>query len=156
MKSQLGHEFLRETLLYDPDKRLTAHDALRHKWFQEEPRPTQKYASNAASQISVAHIQYLSAFKSLATHQAPPQRRITHDDASSMMPLPTQAQATQNVAQPQASQAVHALSMSHSLSAKSMSGRGSVGSVGTGIGSGGAGGNATAGGGRARKKPRVA
>lgn len=83
----------------------------------------------------------------------PPHRRITHDDAPSMMPLPTQTQATQNVAQPQ--QAVHALSMSHSMSAKSMSGRGSAGSAGTGVGTGGAGGNGAAGGGRARKKPRV-
>ncbi|EKM60047.1 uncharacterized protein PHACADRAFT_170622 [Phanerochaete carnosa HHB-10118-sp] len=136
MKSQLGYEFLKQTFVYDPDKRLTAHAALKHKWFQEDPIPTQ------------------NAFESLQAHQHPPPRRITYDDAPSMMPLPTQAQATQNVAQAQATQ-VHALSMSHSMSAKSMSGRGSAGSVGTGVGTGGAIGNGTAGGGRARKKARV-
>ncbi|PSR83452.1 hypothetical protein PHLCEN_2v5724 [Hermanssonia centrifuga] len=37
-----GHEFLKQTFAYDPDKRLTARDALRHKWFQEDPKPTTK------------------------------------------------------------------------------------------------------------------
>lgn len=42
MKSALGYEFLKQTFAYDPDKRLTAREALRHKWFQEEPVPTAK------------------------------------------------------------------------------------------------------------------
>ncbi|GJE87307.1 kinase-like protein [Phanerochaete sordida] len=130
MKSQLGYEFLKETFIYDPDKRLTAEAALKHGWFHEDPTPT------------------ANAFHTLQPPQCPPARRITHDDAPSMMPQPTQAQATQNVAQ--ATQ-VHALSMSHSMSAKSMSG---AGSVGTGAGTGGAAGNAAAGG-RVRKKARA-
>ncbi|KAJ3519172.1 hypothetical protein NM688_g9341 [Phlebia brevispora] len=40
-----GLDFLRQTFAYDPDKRLTAHEALRHKWFQDEPRPTAKYVN---------------------------------------------------------------------------------------------------------------
>ena len=42
MKSELGYEFLRQTFLYDPDKRLTAYAALKHRWFHEDPTPTQK------------------------------------------------------------------------------------------------------------------
>ena len=33
---------MRELFAYDPDKRLTAGEALRHKWFHEEPLPTRK------------------------------------------------------------------------------------------------------------------
>lgn len=150
MKSPQGYDFLRQTFLYDPDKRLTAYDALKHKWFQEDPVPTQKYVLRVDGVCLMLTLHTCSAFQSLQSHSAPPHRRITHDDAPSMMPLPTQAQATQNVAQ---AQGVHGMSLSHSMSAKSMSGRGSAGSVGTGVGTGGAGGNA--GSGRTRKKARV-
>ena len=42
IKSLMGYEFLKQTFAYDPDKRLTAREALRHRWFQEEPVPTAK------------------------------------------------------------------------------------------------------------------
>jgi len=122
MKSHLGYEFLKQTFAFDPDQRLTARDALRHKWFQEEPIPT------------------ANAFQSLPTHQIPPHRRITHDDAPSMMPLPTvntHAQAAAQV-QAQAQAQLTQLSHSHSHSAK-----GSVASFGSN------------GGGNSRKKSRL-
>ena len=37
-----GLDFLRQTFAWDPDKRATAREALQHKWFQDEPRPTAK------------------------------------------------------------------------------------------------------------------
>ncbi|KAJ7632170.1 kinase-like domain-containing protein [Roridomyces roridus] len=49
--------------------RLTAKEALQHKWFHEEPYPT------------------WNAFQA-APQQIPPQRRITQDEAPSMVPLP--------------------------------------------------------------------
>lgn len=47
MKSKPAWEFLKETFIYDPDKRLTAEAALRHAWFLEEPRPRAKYECSA-------------------------------------------------------------------------------------------------------------
>jgi cyclin-dependent kinase 8/11 len=44
IRSQSGYELLRQLFAYDPDSRLTAKEALRHKWFHEEPLPTHKYA----------------------------------------------------------------------------------------------------------------
>lgn len=41
--SDKGYDLLRGLFQYDPDKRLTAHDALAHEWFQEVPLPTKKY-----------------------------------------------------------------------------------------------------------------
>uniref|UniRef100_F1KVZ0 cyclin-dependent kinase n=1 Tax=Ascaris suum TaxID=6253 RepID=F1KVZ0_ASCSU len=35
-----GLDFLNELLRYDPEKRLTAHEALLHEWFNEDPQPT--------------------------------------------------------------------------------------------------------------------
>lgn len=84
IRSLQGHDLLRQLFAYDPDKRLTAKEALLHKWFQEDPRPT------------------WNVFHHIAAHQLPPQRRI-QDEAPSMMgvPAPTHAQT-----QPQA-QAAH-------------------------------------------------
>ncbi|KAI0676574.1 kinase-like domain-containing protein [Trametes maxima] len=61
-----GADLLAHLFAYDPDKRLTAAEALQHRWFQEEPRPTR------------------NAFESLPSHQMPPHRRVTQDDLSSM------------------------------------------------------------------------
>lgn len=36
-------DLLRGLFIYDPERRLTAKQALLHRWFQEEPRPTWKY-----------------------------------------------------------------------------------------------------------------
>ncbi|KAG6917677.1 hypothetical protein DXG01_001652 [Tephrocybe rancida] len=63
-----GYDLLRRLFAYDPDKRLTAKEALQHKWFQEEPKPTH------------------NVFQSMPTNQLPPHRRITQDEAPSMMP----------------------------------------------------------------------
>lgn len=70
IKNLAAFELLRQLFAYDPDARLTAKEALQHSWFREEPLPTQ------------------NAFHALPSHQIPPQRRISHDDAPSMIPLP--------------------------------------------------------------------
>ena len=43
MRGDGAQMLLRELFAYDPDKRLTAREALQHKWFEEEPRPSRKY-----------------------------------------------------------------------------------------------------------------
>ncbi|KAI0071967.1 kinase-like protein [Panus rudis PR-1116 ss-1] len=72
---QQGYELLSQLFQYDPARRLTAKEALRHRWFQEDPMPS----ANIFHGIPVSHI--------------PPQRRITND-APSMMPM---AAATQSL-----------------------------------------------------------
>ncbi|KAJ8519657.1 hypothetical protein ONZ45_g3417 [Pleurotus djamor] len=72
LRSRNGHELLAELFQYDPDKRLTARAALDHAWFAEDPKPT------------------WNAFQSIAAHQIPPPRRITQDDAPSMVPMASQ------------------------------------------------------------------
>ncbi|KAF9035932.1 kinase-like domain-containing protein [Panaeolus papilionaceus] len=37
------HDLLRRLFFYDPEKRLTAREALNHPWFQDEPKPMRKY-----------------------------------------------------------------------------------------------------------------
>ncbi|KAI0315157.1 kinase-like domain-containing protein [Amylostereum chailletii] len=66
--SNAGYDLLRLLFTYDPDRRLTAKEALTHKWFFEDPRPTD------------------NVFQSVSTPHMPPHRRITQDDAPSMMP----------------------------------------------------------------------
>ncbi|KAF9480161.1 kinase-like protein [Pholiota conissans] len=70
IRGQSGQDLIRQLFIYDPEKRLTAKEALHHKWFQEEPKPT------------------WNAFQTISGGQIPPQRRITQDDAPSMMPIP--------------------------------------------------------------------
>ncbi|KAF8334843.1 CMGC/CDK/CDK8 protein kinase [Amanita rubescens] len=72
LRSPLAYDLLRLLFVYNPDNRLTAKEALRHKWFSEDPKPTR------------------NAFFGVPHSQLPPQRRITQDDAPSMMPHPTQ------------------------------------------------------------------
>ncbi|KAJ6514578.1 kinase-like domain-containing protein [Mycena vulgaris] len=69
IRSQNGHDLLRQLFAYDPDNRLTAKEALQHKWFHEEPYPTWNAFAAAPQQI-------------------PPHRRITQDEAPSMVPVP--------------------------------------------------------------------
>jgi cyclin-dependent kinase 8/11 len=45
IRSQQGYDLIRQLFAYDPDKRLTAKEALAHKWFQEDLRPTRKYVT---------------------------------------------------------------------------------------------------------------
>ncbi|KAK4773322.1 hypothetical protein SAY87_028341 [Trapa incisa] len=40
--SESGFDLLNRLLTYDPEKRITAHEALNHRWFQEVPLPTCK------------------------------------------------------------------------------------------------------------------
>ncbi|EJD45703.1 kinase-like protein [Auricularia subglabra TFB-10046 SS5] len=42
LRSPSGIDLLKRLLEYDPDVRITAGDALRHKWFTEEPKPTSR------------------------------------------------------------------------------------------------------------------
>ena len=37
--SDLGLDLMLKMMTYDPAKRITAEEALKHPWFQEEPRP---------------------------------------------------------------------------------------------------------------------
>ncbi|KAG5635499.1 hypothetical protein H0H81_011034 [Sphagnurus paluster] len=76
LRSHLGYQLLSQLFAYDPDNRLTAKQALQHKWFQEDPKPTWKY-------VGFKH-------ESVPTHQIPPHRRITQDEAPSMMPVAAQ------------------------------------------------------------------
>ena len=43
-RSLIGNaaDFLRKLFVYDPDKRLTARQALDHAWFNEAPLPTRE------------------------------------------------------------------------------------------------------------------
>ena len=41
--SEKGYDLLRGLFKYDPDKCLTAHDALAHEWSQEGTLPAKKY-----------------------------------------------------------------------------------------------------------------
>ncbi|KAG2013013.1 CMGC/MAPK protein kinase [Coprinopsis cinerea AmutBmut pab1-1] len=77
IRSPQGYDLLRQLFAYDPDNRLTADQAVQHKWFHEDPLPT------------------WNAFQSLAQHQIPPCRRITQDEAPSMMPMATQQNTQQ-------------------------------------------------------------
>ncbi|KAL0581489.1 Vacuolar protein sorting-associated protein 41 [Marasmius crinis-equi] len=72
IRSPAGFDLLRQLFAYNPDARLTAKAALQHPWFKEDPLPT------------------WNAFESAGAHQIPPHRRITQDDAPSMMPVPAQ------------------------------------------------------------------
>lgn len=37
--SDLGLDLMQKMMVYDPSKRITAEEALRHPWFREEPLP---------------------------------------------------------------------------------------------------------------------
>jgi len=63
---------------------------MEHPWFREDPLPTQKFVH---PQLYVCTSELLmassSVFEGLTSHQTPPQRRVTQDDApNSMMPVP--------------------------------------------------------------------
>lgn len=42
MNSSAIYDLLRRLFAWDPDEQITAKEALLHKWFQDEPRPTSK------------------------------------------------------------------------------------------------------------------
>ncbi|KZT67156.1 kinase-like protein [Daedalea quercina L-15889] len=134
LNSKEAFELLRQLFAYDPDNRLTAKEALQHKWFQEDPRPT------------------LNAFASLAPNQGYPQRRITHDDAPSMIPLPAASQAqTQTQAQQLAQVQAQAAHLSQQLSTHPHSGKAGSAASFASLSGGAAG----VGSGHARKKTRL-
>ncbi|KAF8844746.1 kinase-like protein [Paxillus ammoniavirescens] len=136
IRSQQGHDLLRQLFAYDPDKRLMAKEALMHRWFQEDPRPT------------------WNVFQYVPTHQLPPQRRITQDEAPSMMgvPAPTQPQT-----QPQVP-AAHIHAQGQHLSQQSQQSKpGSTTSFASvSAGAGPTQGYPTGQGGTSRKKARIA
>ncbi|KAF6748981.1 CMGC/CDK/CDK8 protein kinase [Ephemerocybe angulata] len=74
VRSPHGFDLLRKLFAYDPDHRLTAEEAIHHKWFNEDPLPT------------------WNAFQSVQQLHVPPCRRVTQDDAPSMIPQATVAQ----------------------------------------------------------------
>ena len=53
IRSKEGYDLLRQLFAYAPDKRLTAREAMNHKWFQDDPKPTTKYA-HSFSTLSTA------------------------------------------------------------------------------------------------------
>jgi cyclin-dependent kinase 8/11 len=130
IRSSQGYELLRQLFAYDPDQRLTAREALHHKWFEEDPKPVH------------------NAFQSVPAHQIPPHRRITQDEAPSMIALPSQQ--AQNQLAPHAPPFQSHSKPGSSASFASLSG-GAVGGYGqAGVGSG----NGGSGNGVSRKKAR--
>ncbi|KAI0642551.1 kinase-like protein [Trametes meyenii] len=116
-----GADLLARLFAYDPDKRLTAAEALQHRWFQEEPRPTR------------------NAFESLPLHQMPPHRRVTQEDVSSMMPAAVAGSQIQaQVSQVQATAQAHLSQLSHPHSNHSKAGSASSFAGNSGGGGGGA------------------
>ncbi|KAF8467437.1 kinase-like domain-containing protein [Gautieria morchelliformis] len=75
---QTLYDLLTRLFQYDPDTRITAKEALAHKWFHEDPKPNR------------------NAFFTVLAHQAPPQRRISHDEAPTMVAVPN----SQSLSQP--------------------------------------------------------
>lgn len=138
IRSQQGYDLIRQLFAYDPDKRLTAKEALAHKWFQEDLRPTR------------------NVFFPVSAHHLPPQRRITQDEAPSMMgmPAPTQAQTLSQVPPGHGQAQGQHLSQQSQVNLSQQSKPGSTASFGSV--SGGAVGSFSGGqGGSARKKPRI-
>lgn len=138
IRSQQGYELIRQLFAYDPDKRLTAKEALGHKWFQEDLRPTR------------------NVFYPVSAHHLPPQRRITQDDAPSMMgmPAPTQAQTLSQVPPGHVQAQGQHLSQQSQVNLSQQSKPGSTASFGSV--SGGAVASFSGGqGGSSRKKPRI-
>jgi cyclin-dependent kinase 8/11 len=39
----MGYDLLKQLFTYDPESRLTAKEALQHRWFHEDPKPTWKF-----------------------------------------------------------------------------------------------------------------
>ncbi|KAJ7702294.1 kinase-like domain-containing protein [Mycena rosella] len=85
VRSQNGYDLLRQLFAYDPDNRLSAKEALQHKWFHEDPYPTWKWVPFCV--LVLKPTDFYSAFQA-APQQIPPHRRITQDEAPSMVPLP--------------------------------------------------------------------
>ncbi|KAH7927730.1 kinase-like protein [Leucogyrophana mollusca] len=142
IRSQQGYELLRQLFAYDPDKRLTAKEALMHKWFQEDPRPT------------------WNVFHYVAANQLPPQRRITQDEAPSMMGVPahtaqTQAQTQTQIAQAHAHAQAQHLSQQSQANLSQQSKPGSAASFGSGSVGPGQGGYSGSQGSQTRKKARI-
>ncbi|KAF8135564.1 kinase-like domain-containing protein [Boletus edulis] len=132
IRSQQGHDLLRQLFAYGPDKRLTAKAALGHRWFQEDPRPTR------------------NVFQHVPAYQIPPQRRITQDDAPSMMGVPA---PTQPHTQPQGP-TVHGHGQGHHLSQQSKPGS-TTSFASVSAGAGAIQGYTTVQGGPSRKKART-
>lgn len=143
-----AYDLMRQLFAYDPDNRLTCQEALQHKWFRVAPVPTEKCVDCLCSPY-LSELTYLcSAFQNIPLQHIPPQRRITHDDAPSMIPLPTATSQAQTHVQAQLAQ-VQAQAQAQ-LAGSHPPSRGSVASFASMSG-----GAAGAGSGHARKKARM-
>ncbi|PIL36522.1 transporter [Ganoderma sinense ZZ0214-1] len=131
VRSHEGANLLKELFAYDPDRRLTAGEALQHKWFQEDPLPSR------------------NAFESLSTQQVPPHRRITQDDAPSMMPVAAVGSQVQGQGQVSHMQATGQAHLSQQLSHSHSNHSGKAGSAASFASVSGGGG------GPSRKKARL-
>ncbi|GAA5932926.1 hypothetical protein JCM3775_005266 [Rhodotorula graminis] len=63
----LAYDLMRQLLIYDPTKRITARAALCHDWWAQEPKP------------------HVNAFSHLPPSVSYPLRRVSHDDADPKM-----------------------------------------------------------------------
>lgn len=86
IRSKEGYELLKRLFAYDPDKRLTAREAMEHPWFKEDPKPTRKLVPFLSADTTFSNFTHvISVFLSLMSGQMPPPRRLTQDEASAMM-----------------------------------------------------------------------
>jgi len=94
VRSHQPYDLLTKLFIYNPDKRITAKDTLDHKWFQDEPKPNRKSVEPIHCFLSLLMHCFTSAFFTLPVNQVPPRRRISHDEAPTMVTVPnTQSQS---------------------------------------------------------------
>ncbi|KAI5480859.1 cyclin-dependent protein kinase [Pseudohyphozyma bogoriensis] len=82
--SPMGLELLRALLTYDPNKRITARESLKHKWWAENPKPHSKSGmlpSPPRSFLRANPLPDVSAFLGLPSGVNYPSRRVTHDES---------------------------------------------------------------------------
>ncbi|KAF9516822.1 hypothetical protein BS47DRAFT_1375868 [Hydnum rufescens UP504] len=129
LQAPLGYELIGRLFDYDPTRRITAKEALTHKWFATEPRPTK------------------NAFLSLPSQQPYPLRRVTNDEAPTMVAHLTQTTTSRPPTGGGAGSTFHRLPQQSQANTNNNNN----GHAGNGAVAGANGG----GGGPARKKPRL-
>ena len=75
--SEQGYNLLRDLFAYDPDKRLTAKDALQHKWFHEDPLPTWKFVPTPTLSHCTVYIEWSKLYPCSLVHS-----RLQHQNRS--------------------------------------------------------------------------
>lgn len=79
-----GFDLLRQTLIYDPNKRITARASLTHHWWGYDPKPHSKWVLCSSILLRRAGLTSRaphSAFLGLPTGVTYPMRRVTHDES---------------------------------------------------------------------------